>query len=70
MGVVLTVEEHNVTGGLGSAVAEVLVECARVPFLRHGVCDEFALIDPPGALYAHYKLDGSGVRYVTRGTGA
>ncbi len=63
-GAVLTVEEHNVIGGLGSAVAEVLVECARVPFLRHGVRDEFALIGPPGALYAHYKLDGPGVREV------
>ena len=73
-GAVLTVEEHNVIGGLGSAVAEVLVECARVPFLRHGVRDEFALIGPPGALYAHYKLDGPGVREVAlgllRGTGA
>lgn len=60
-GAVLTVEEHNVTGGLGSAVAEVLVECDRVPFLRHGVPDEFAPIGPPAALYAHYGLDSDGI---------
>ena len=66
-GAILTVEEHNVIGGLGSAVAEVLVECARVPFLRHGVRDEYALLGPPAALYAHYKLDGLGVHQVALG---
>lgn len=38
----LTVEEHNVIGGLGSAVAEVLVEGGvRVPFRRIGLRDRF-----------------------------
>jgi transketolase len=58
---VLTVEEHNVMGGLGSAVAEVLVEEERIPFRRHGIMDEFSLIGPPAALYAHYRLDADGV---------
>ncbi len=65
-GAILTVEEHNVVGGLGSAVAEVLVEEARVPFRRHGVMDEFSLIGPPAALYAHYRLDADGVTEVAR----
>lgn len=65
-GAVLTVEEHNVTGGLGSAVAEVLVECERVPFARHGVPDEFAPIGPPAALYAHYRLDSDGIATVAK----
>lgn len=60
-GAILTVEEHNITGGLGSAVAEVLVDCARIPFARHGVPDEFAPIGPPAALYAHYGLDADGI---------
>jgi len=60
-GAVLTVEEHNITGGLGSAVAEVLVDCDRLPFARHGVPDEFAPIGPPAALYAHYRLDSDGI---------
>lgn len=63
-GAILTVEEHNVTGGLGSAVAEVLVECERVPFRRHGIPDQFALIGPPAALYAHYRLDAEGIEAV------
>ena len=58
---IMTVEEHNITGGLGSAVAEVLVEGERVPFLRHGIPDEFVPVGPPAALYAHYKLDAAGI---------
>ena len=60
-GAIMTVEEHNITGGLGSAVAEVLVEEERVPFLRHGIPDEFVPVGPPAALYAHYKLDAAGI---------
>jgi transketolase len=60
-GAILTVEEHNVIGGLGSAVAEILVDCARVPFRRHGIQDEFAPVGPPAGLYAHYKLDAEGI---------
>ena len=58
---ILTIEEHNITGGLGSAVAEILVDCDRLPFARHGVPDEFAPIGPPAALYAHYRLDSDGI---------
>lgn len=60
-GAILTVEEHNVIGGLGSAVAEVLVDCARVPFRRHGIADEYAPVGPPAGLYAHYRLDAEGI---------
>ncbi len=61
-GAVLTVEEHNIIGGLGSAVAEVVAEAgARCKFRRHGLPDEYALIGPPLALYAHYGLDAAGI---------
>jgi transketolase len=63
---ILTVEEHNVTGGLGSAVADVLVQCDRVPFRKHGVPDEFVPVGPPAALYAHYRLDAAGIAVVAR----
>jgi len=64
-GAVVTVEEHNVTGGLGGAVAEVLADNRlAVPFRRHGVPDDFALIGPPAALYAHYRLDAAGIASV------
>jgi transketolase len=58
----MTVEEHNVLGGLGSAVAEVLAdEGIGVKLLRHGIYDEYSLIAPPLHLYAHYKLDAAGI---------
>ena len=58
----MTVEEHNVLGGLGSAVAEVLSdEGVAVKLLRHGIYDEYSLIAPPLHLYAHYKLDAAGI---------
>jgi transketolase len=63
---ILTVEEHNVIGGLGSAVAEVIADGPAVRFQRHGVVDEFSLIGPPAALYAHYRLDAAGVTAVAR----
>jgi transketolase len=61
----MTVEEHNVLGGLGSAVAEVLSdEGMGVKLKRHGIQDEFSLIAPPTHLYAHYRLDAAGIRSV------
>jgi transketolase len=61
----LTVEEHNVTGGLGTAVAEVLAdEDVATRFRRHGVPDEHVLLGPPAALYAHYRLDAPGIAAV------
>jgi transketolase len=66
-GALLTVEEHNVTGGLGSAVAETLAEAgAGVPFRRHGVPDEHVVIGPPAALYNRYRLDAPGIESVAR----
>lgn len=66
-GLLMTVEEHNVLGGLGAAVAEVLAdEGCGVRLLRHGIQDEYSLIAPPSHLYAHYRLDGPGVAEVAR----
>lgn len=64
-GRLMTVEEHNVLGGLGSAVAEVLADEGKgIKLKRHGIYDEYSLIAPPTHLYAHYKLDGAGIREV------
>ena len=40
-GCILTVEEHNVIGGMGSAVAEVVCESVPCPVVRHGVYDTY-----------------------------
>lgn len=65
--IVLTVEEHNILGGLGSAVAEIMAENpGRARLKRHGIMDEYALISPPARLYKHYKLDGPGIEEVAK----
>ena len=53
---VVTVEEHNVLGGLGGAVAEVLAEAgAGVPFLRIGLPDSYVhLVGSHNWLLEHY----------------
>lgn len=60
--VILTVEEHNVIGGLGSAVAEIMAETpGNARLVRHGIQDEYALVGPPTHLYRHYGLDAAGI---------
>lgn len=60
---ILTVEEHNILGGLGGAVAEVLSETPQsARLVRHGIDDTYSLIAPPTHLYKHYRLDGPGIR--------
>lgn len=55
-GAVVTAEEHSIIGGLGSAVAEVLVENYPVPMLRVGVQDTFGESGKPQALLEKYGL--------------
>jgi transketolase len=62
---ILTVEEHNVLGGLGGAVAEVVAdEGLAVRVKRHGIYDDYSLIAPPTHLYKHYRLDAPGIESV------
>ncbi|MEW5946113.1 MAG: transketolase family protein [bacterium] len=55
-GRILTVEEHSVIGGLGSAVAEVVSEEFPVPVRRIGVTDQFCFSAPASALLEHFGL--------------
>ena len=56
-GAIVTAEEHNIIGGLGSAVAEVLVESGKpVPMLRVGVEDTFGRSGPALELLDLYGL--------------
>ena len=55
-GAIVTAEEHNVIGGLGSAVAEVLVEEALVPMERVGIEDVFGESGTGGELVEKYRL--------------
>ena len=56
-GAILTVEEHLVTGGLGSAVGEVLARnAASIRFAIHGLPDETLTVGMPDELYSYYGL--------------
>jgi transketolase len=55
-GAIVTAEEHNILGGLGSAVAEVLVEACPVPMQRVGVRDVFGRSGSPRELMERYGL--------------
>ena len=60
-GKVVTVEEHSIIGGLGSAVCEVLSETAPTPVLRIGVNDVFGESGPAKTLIAKYGLDAESI---------
>ncbi len=55
-GAIVTAEEHNIIGGLGSAVAEVVCETKPVPVLRVGVEDKFGKSGKVPALLEMYGL--------------
>jgi transketolase len=57
-----TAEDHNVIGGLGSAVGEVLAETTPgARLIRLGVQDVYGESGTPEALYRKYKLDAEGL---------
>lgn len=60
-GCVLTVEEHSVLGGLGSAVAELLSTHLPTPMDIVGFPDEFAPSGSSEELFAHYGITGNGI---------
>ena len=60
-GAVVTAEEHNIYGGLGSAVAEVLVETCPVPMARVGVEDKFGESGLPDELLEKYGLTAANI---------
>ena len=60
-GAVVSVEEHQAAGGLGSAIAEVLMQRAPVPMEFVGVKDMFGQSGTPEELIAHYELDDKAI---------
>jgi transketolase len=60
-GAIVTSEEANILGGLGSAVAECVAEGCPVPVVRHGVNDEFGRSGAAKAVLAAYGLNADGI---------
>ena len=58
---IVTVEDHNIFGGLGSAVAEVLVQHNPVPMEFVGVQDSFGESGEPDELAEKYEIDDKAI---------
>ncbi len=59
---IVTVEDHNIIGGLGSAVAEVVAESGKAcAFTRLGIPDCFSIIGLHEDIMAFYKIDTNGI---------
>lgn len=58
---VVTVEEHQINGGFGGAIAELLGEELPVPMVRVGMLDVFGQSGEPDELVKHYHLDAPGI---------
>jgi len=65
-GAIVTAEEHNIIGGLGSAVAEVLSENYPVPLVRVGVQDKFGKSGKPDILLQMYGLTAADIAKSTK----
>ena len=60
---IVTVEEHQKIGGLGSAICEVLSEACPRQVLRLGVDDVFGESGTPKDLFKKHKIDYDGILY-------
>lgn len=60
-GCIVTVEDHNVLGGLGSAVSEVCASMRPTLVIRLGVQDKFGKSGDPDALAAEYGMDAPAI---------
>ena len=59
---ILTIEEHNIYGGLGDAVGSVIAESGKgCIFRKHGMMDVFSEIGYAEDLYAYYGCDANGI---------
>lgn len=60
-GRIITVEEHSIYGGLGSAVAEIVAQHHPVPVKILGIPDEFAIHGKPLEIFHYYGIDAEGI---------
>lgn len=63
-GGIVTIEEHNIDGGLGSAIAEVCMDSGFIPkkFLRIGLDNQYSsIVGSQNYLKAHYQMDATAI---------
>lgn len=65
--VMITVEEHSVFGGLGSACAEILAQkSVCIPFKIVGIPDEYTVTGSQAEIFEHYGLSPQGLAHTAR----
>ncbi len=65
-GKIITVEEHSIFGGLGSAVAEIVAQTGNAKLKILGIPDEFAIHAKPLEIFKYYGIDAEGIIKVTK----
>ncbi|MDO8554688.1 MAG: transketolase C-terminal domain-containing protein, partial [Candidatus Micrarchaeota archaeon] len=65
-GLIVTVEEHQIDGGMGSAVCEVIGEDSPCLVKRHGIYNTFGETGGSKELLHKYKLDADGIKDVVK----
>lgn len=63
-GRIITVEEHSIHGGLGAAVAEVVVQHHPVPVRILGIPDEPAIAGKTSEVFNHYGINASNIKQI------
>ncbi|MEK3720415.1 transketolase family protein [Paenibacillus sp. FSL H8-0034] len=63
-GRIITVEEHSIFGGLGAAVAEVVVQNCAVPMKIIGIPDEPAITGNTAEVFNHYGIHADAIRSI------
>jgi transketolase len=58
---VVTVEDHNLSGGFGEAVAAIIASENPIQVLSVGIPDIYPIIGEPEDLYRHYQMDAAGI---------
>lgn len=65
-GKIVTVEEHQIAGGMGGAVSEVLAQSFPVPIEFVGVQDKFGQSGTPNELVEHYGMGKDSIKEAVR----
>lgn len=60
-GMIVTVEEHSIFGGLGSAVSEIVIQYKPIPMRILGIPDENAIHGTSPEIFHHYGIDAEGI---------
>ena len=59
---IVTVEEHSIYGGLGSAVAEIVIQETPVPMRIMGIPDEITVEGDSAEIFNYYNINAEGIK--------